>query len=94
MTLTTGTHLGPYEITSPLGAGGRGEVYRARAALTVIVAASPSGRPVSISRLTPDAGSADAIGRVCLKFCPLRTILITMRWDRVRRVGAIGPLAR
>jgi Tol biopolymer transport system component len=46
MHLTTGSRLGPYEITGAIGAGGMGEVYRARD--------SRLGREVAIKVLPPE----------------------------------------
>jgi eukaryotic-like serine/threonine-protein kinase len=51
MSLTAGTRLGPYEILAPLGAGGMGEVYRARD--------TKLNRNVAL-KILPDAFASDA----------------------------------
>src|ERR1044071_7332786 len=50
MPLTAGTRLGPYDVVAPLGAGGMGEVYRARD--------TKLGRDVAI-KILPEAFVAD-----------------------------------
>ena len=50
-----GSHLGPYEIVAPIGAGGMGEVYRARD--------TRFGRDVAI-KVLPDSSRASRLSRV------------------------------
>ena len=67
MTIAAGSRLGPYEILSPIGAGGMGEVYRARdarlgreAALKVLPS-SLSDNPESLRRFEQEARAVAAL---------------------------------
>jgi eukaryotic-like serine/threonine-protein kinase len=67
MPLNAGTRLGPYEILSPLGAGGMGEVYRARdtrlqrQVAVKIVPAAVAGDPEALGRFEREAQAVAAL---------------------------------
>jgi len=67
MTLAAGTRLGPYEILSPLGAGGMGEVYRARderlkrEVAIKVLPSSVAGDPDALARFEREALAVAAL---------------------------------
>src|SRR5712692_2980154 len=67
MALPAGTRLGPYEILSPLGVGGMGEVYRARdprlgrEVAIKVLPASLSQDPDRLRRFEQEARAAGAL---------------------------------
>ena len=67
MALSPGTRLGPYEVTSQLGAGGMGEVYRAhhttlkRDVAIKIVPASLASDPAALARFHTEAQAIAAL---------------------------------
>jgi len=76
VTLVPGTRLGPYEISAPLGAGGMGEVFRARdtrLGRDVAIKVLPqhlSANPEVRARFEPEAKTVSSLNRphICTLF--------------------------
>src|SRR5499427_8616581 len=76
MALASGTKLGPYEVQSPLGAGGMGEVYRAkdtrleRTVAVKILPAHLSADPVRKQRFEREAKTISSLNHphICVLY--------------------------
>ena len=73
MPLVAGQKLGPYEILAPLGAGGMGEVYRAkdtrlgRVVAIKILSEEFSSHQNRLERFEQEARAASALNHPCSK---------------------------
>src|SRR5437763_14957368 len=80
--LAAGTRLGPFEIVAPLGAGGMGEVYRARD--------TRLGRDVAI-KILPEAWLADADRRA--RFEREARVLASLNHPRIASIYGVEEAA-
>jgi eukaryotic-like serine/threonine-protein kinase len=84
MALTSGTKLGPYEIQSPLGSGGMGEVYRAiqsslgRLVAIKVLPAEKVADPERKQRFVQEAKSASSSP---FTTAATPTVLTSSRWS-------------
>jgi serine/threonine protein kinase len=68
--LTLGTRLGPYEVSAAIGAGGRGEVYKAtdtnlgRQVAVKVLPVSLVSDPERIARFEREAKTLAALNRI------------------------------
>jgi eukaryotic-like serine/threonine-protein kinase len=80
MALAAGTKLGPYEILAPLGAGGMGEVYRARDTRlerTVAIKTLPGGLASDPDQLRRFEREARLISSLSHPISALYSMLVT-----------------
>ena len=75
MSFSPGTRIGPYEVLSMVGAGGMGEVYRARdtrlsrdVAIKILIRSSP-GDALSLTRFRREGQAVAALNHPCI--CPI-----------------------
>ena len=107
MSLTTGTRLGPYEIVAPIGAGGMGEVYRARDArlgrdvAIKVLPADLAANEERLRRFEKEARSASALSHPNIVTVHDLGTTDGVSWiamelvngDNLRKLLASGPIA-